>query len=925
MKESHPPSDPSKWKRHYRYKSLRSFKSTNINTPDVQPSKWARRPSKPIDPLKPNQDNIISKRSKKQLSGPISDVRLSDGTLKSKKGKGGGSRYNVAQKIILNNNSLFEDGGSELGQTIVSTLRARKGGSSGLRSDSSSGGSGGSNNSSNGGGSSSGGSSNGSSGGGDSGSSSGGSSSGGSIFSLSHWASYIWSSADPLNEAMFHSKLTVADYSRLNKKIGAIARPSTVNLCYLNAGIQALAATRFVHFVDRIDQITPISGGGHGLLQITENIANAFRSVNKWYNAGFYGSLSNRVAAGRVHQTPVPDTIGMGKLPFMDTASGTTPMCDIMEFLDSIIGSLNEEYLREQQTFHNWGASGWVNFDNPTTCMQATKVSCLICGYTYVEETSRVWVGALYKPHTDHNVDGSHTVNVAHTLDHFTRVALVENEACISCNLVDLYKIYRRTRRHLRTSAKGEADVTSAASKKIASDSLEIARRMLTIEQGLRRKLKNEKILVDENGRLRGIRMRSEALTPRSPRSETQAISRLPNTIILGYNIVQSDTLKKNRTQLNIPPILSFAPWTADATDGNHNRNPLRPLRPSDSKFNDGIEFECRAISYHHGETTNSGHYFTDRLPWIPSPKDIAAGADPRQPYEWWFCNEYLTDMFTADQPFPRPSGAKEQEVLVVYERIMDPADKAAIILPSADNTVVFDYNREYQFSEYSIPAGGPVVFKNEQKLPGTTSPRLDLSRWTNITGFFFGVRTRPSKRVRVDDYEDEDLLISPVVETRPSKRARVVENGVGGLGIRSTRGIESKVDRERRKAMENLHDSSLIRHPKVLADSEQKKKWRMGGSHGGNFILPPSSESSPPAPSRDSSNGDEKGQRMNSSREQLGNQNSSPSANSITPIYIVHEDEPEVSYETERVDKLGPSNHTISEKAKGKRLVYQY
>ncbi|KAF3109444.1 hypothetical protein TWF706_001316, partial [Orbilia oligospora] len=562
--------------------------------------------------------------------------------------------------------------------------------------------------------------------------------------------------------------------------------------------------------------------------------------------------------------------------------------------------SLDDEYLGELQTFHDLGASGWVNYQNPTTCTQATKVSCLICGYTYVEEISRV--------------------DLAHTLDHFTRIALVESEACISCNLIDLYKINKRAQRLLKASAKGETDATSETSKKISADIIEIDRRLLAIEQGLRRKLTNDRIPVDDNGRLRGINMRSEAMTPRSPRSETQAISRLPNTIILGYNIVHSDTMKKNRTQLKIPQVLSFASWTADITDGNHSRDPLRPLRPKGSKYNDGIEFECRAISYHHGETTNSGHYFTDRLPWIPNPRDVAAGAAPREPYEWWFCNEYITDMFAADQPFPRPSGAKEQEVLVVYERIMDPADKAAIILPSADTTRLFDFNREYQFSEYSIPAGGPVVFKNEQNMEGKSSPRLDLSKWTKITGFFGGVGTRSSKRVRVHDYENEDISISSAVEimeTRPPKRARVAKHEVGaGWGLRSTRGAghEPNVERERRKAMENLHDSSLIRHPEVLADFEQKKKWRMGGSHGGDFIIPPSPDAS--NSSIDSGSNDRNRQRKNSPGKRNRIQKV-PSSNSITPIYVVHEDEPEGCYRMEYVEKASSSNHPISERAK--------
>ncbi|RVD86553.1 uncharacterized protein DFL_004822 [Arthrobotrys flagrans] len=924
MEESDPSVGFSKWKRRHKHKGLRSCPGTNTDIPDVlsksnQPdSEWVRtlKPKlKPIHPLGPHQNNRISKKSKKDYPRLLSNVAFFGGISEpNEETKGWSECTEIGRHVIMNNSSMVKRGSYERGQKIPSALRV--GGSS---CDGSSDGSGGGSGDTSGGGS--GGSPGDGSSGGPSGSS--GDRSGLSITPWGDWARMVWTSADPVNEALFRSNLKAADYSRLNRKIGAIAHSACVNLCYLNAGIQALAATRFVHFVDRGDQLAPISGDGHGLLQITERIRDAFRGVNKWCDAGFGGSLATRVLAGRVHQTPVPQTIGMGMPPFLDPSTGFTPMCDMMEFLDSIIGSLNEEYFTELETFRDWGASGWVNHQNPTAGMQATKISCLICGYTYVEQNSRVWIGALHKPFAENNAHGRHAVSVPHSLDHFTRVALVESEACISCNLIDLYKINRRARRHLRANAKKEVVAGGEASKGTLPDMLEIDRRLLAIEQALRRKLTNDRIPVDENGRLRGINMRSEAVTPRSPRSETQAISRLPDTIILGFNIVQSETTKKNRTQLKIPQVLSFAPWTADMTDGNHSRDPLRPLRPKDSRFNDGIEFECRAISYHRGEDTNGGHYFTDRMPWIPNPRDVAAGKDTNQPYEWWFCNEYLTDMFPADQPFPRPSGAKEQEVLVVYERIMNPADKAAII--PASRVPRFDYNREYHFSEYPIPAGPPVVFKNEQKALDDR-PLIDWSKWTKftVTGLFSAVGTRSSKRVRVCDDEDGNLIIQSMADTRPSKRARVSEYEAGGRGVRSTGRTGPEVEKQRRKTLERLHDSNLIRNPKALADPEKKRKWRMGGSHGGHFIIPPADTS---ASSIESNNNEKKKkqQRARNPHERGETSESPPSGNAITPIYIVHDDDPIGYQEMGHVEKPGSNNRNLSERTKGKRPAYGY
>ncbi|KAK6526818.1 hypothetical protein TWF281_010016 [Arthrobotrys megalospora] len=789
----------------------------DIDVPDrsstPKPSKPTSKPkskskSKPIDPLKPQHEGGISKKAKKKnvrfrsrVSFYSDDAEYNDDASDACTESSSGDDSKEADNEVLIDGK--ETTGEGLYEALQKNLRAlrkdvtRK--SNALRSA--------------------------------------------GKFDMTGYRAYVEAAEDKTAEAAHKAGLDGTYYIRQTRKLGAIARPYQPNLCYINASIQALAATRFAHFVKRPDQLAPVLSDGHGLLPVTDRIRDAFRSINQWYDTGFEGSLNARVATGRVYLTPTPDTLGLNRLPFLDPFTGDTPMCDVMEFLEELSDTLNQEYVNERQLFDNVAdGSGWVEYRNPIQAEQVTKTSCLMCGYTYVQqETGRemAWVGALFKPHVDYNPDGSAVITVGETLDHFTRVALVETEACISCNLIDSYDIYRRARRHVRARERKEKATESGVSAGTTAELVEIDNRLVVIEKGLRHKLTNQKIPVDPNGRLPGIHMRSEAMTPRAPQSRTRAISHLPDTVILGYDIVDPASRNKNRTQLDIPQELAFAPWTVDTTAGNHSRDPLQPLRPPTSKFNDGIEYECRAIVYHNGGDTNSGHYYTDRLPWIPRPEDVTAGTDSKQPYEWWFCNEALTDIFADDQPFPYLSGAKQQEVLVVYERIMDPADKADIIQP--DSFDEFDYHREYPFSEYGIPPG-------EVKLINKEKEALDKARLVassvDLSSILSAITLRASKRVRVDEEEYRDIAIPSIEGTRPPKRVRVCENRIRSRGIRSAGSMDHETEKQRRKAMADLHDPTRIALPRTLADQEKKKKWRMGGSYGGHsFDIRPTSD----------------------------------------------------------------------------------
>ncbi|KAK6512111.1 hypothetical protein TWF481_001006 [Arthrobotrys musiformis] len=852
------PTNSSKWKRHRVFaSSLRSSTNDTPASPAKRDSKWVRRSKPRVDSTERRKDGRRKRRRRREkrekeekkdvpfcnltaemlcIKTDIKDERAAgEATVKGDRVVDGGRKGKALRA---------DPGGSGDGL----------GGSGGGSGDSSSGPSDGSGSSGDGSGSSgdgSGGDSTGtgsgsteSSGDGSSGDSSSGSGSSGSDSSSGYdpstmtwddWVDYVLTTDDPASEALFKSALQNADYSRLTRKIGAIACPYRPNLCYINAGTQALAATGFVHYITRPDQLHPIIGA-HDITPITKRFASAFKNINQWYSAGFDGNLASRIGTGRVDITPDPVDIALGMPPFYIPETGFTPMCDITEFLDNIVASFDNEYANEMINFMGTGAGaeGFVPYTNPIMGSQTTKIACLICGYTYVEQDLRPWVGALQKPQRDWNYDGRFHVSLEDTLNHFTRVTVVENEHCISCNLIDVYKILKKAHEAQEKDVKAAATPEEAAAA--GPDIPEIDRRLKAVENTLRRKLTNHRIYVDDMGRVAGIPMRAEAVTPLSRLSKTQAISDLPNTVILGYNLVKGLTSVKNRTLLTIPPTITFAPWTADMRDGGHSLDPLLPLRPPSSKFNDGIEYQCRAISYHNGTTVNSGHFYTDRLPWIPSNDDLASGKDSKQPYEWWLCNESYTDMFVADQPFPRPCGAKEQEVLVVYERIMDPADKAA--MPPIPKTHTLNYDREYHFSEFGVPGtDGAVVFKNKEgEAWSSVSTKISAIDLTGITGTLSAVGMRSSKRVRVYDDEDGRLVIHPLLkmDKRPSKRMKVVDPS-SMTGLRS-----AKPNKEIIKAMGNLHNPALIVHPKVLADKEQKKKWRMGGSYGGNFIIPP-------------------------------------------------------------------------------------
>ncbi|KAK6348904.1 hypothetical protein TWF730_009667 [Orbilia blumenaviensis] len=662
------------------------------------------------------------------------------------------------------------------------------------------------------------------------------------------WVQYVRTNEEPANEAAFRNSLVLPHYSRVTKKIGAIARPYIPNLCYINATIQALAATRFPHYILRPNQLNIVSPG-LDITPATDHLRTAFRTINKWYDTGFTGCLNTRAATGRIHLTPSPFDLALDQPPFT-AANGYTPMCDVKEFFEELSARLANEYTQESSIFHGIPPTAhspaWVDYPNPTMGQQATKRACLLCGYTYIEQETKVWMGSLYKPHWDANPTGLHTVSFTDTLDHFTRVALVHTEACISCNLIEFYNIHRRARRHLRRIGRTEKEKDGSISEGTTARIAEVERRMGEMERGLNRRLTSQQIPTDENGRLPGIYLRSEAATPRSPRADTKAISHLPDTLILGYDIINPSSLRKNRTHVELQPIVDFSPWTADMSTGAHNTDALQPLRSKDSKFNKGIEYECRAVIYHVGMTTNSGHYITERLPWIPRPDDVTKGTDSKQPYEWWLCNESFTDMFTSDQPFRSACGAKEQEVMVVFERIIDPADKIAIPAIKADGDFdVLKFQREYHFSEYGIPGseGSVVMINNEQALLDQLLDKIkkaaEEGHIASLVTKFEKTGLRSSKRVWVDDDEDGNMVIPPE-ETRPLKRARVSYHKAGGRALRSTGHVDPEVEEQRRKAMEKLQNQSLARYPKAIADPEQKRKWRMGGSHGGDYLIPP-------------------------------------------------------------------------------------
>ncbi|EPS39256.1 hypothetical protein H072_6973 [Dactylellina haptotyla CBS 200.50] len=498
-------------------------------------------------------------------------------------------------------------------------------------------------------------------------------------------------------EATWQARLDNTKFSRRMPKIGSLARPGVTNLCYINATLQALAATRFPHFISRDRQCDDDM-----YLNAHDALSGVFEGVNQWYNDGFGGALYDRVKKGRLTLTPKPPDLDLDKYPFTD--DGETPQCDVKEFLESLHEVLETEKEIEKQGFLSQGhdKDGWINHESPLVGEQTTKVACLRCGYTYMETEERTWIGGIMKPFTD-GQDGPRITDLEDTLDHFTRVRLTEDKSCVACDLTDLHELYTRASATAQAAcAKETGDGSTTAPANLAA----INKRIAIINQALRHKARNETIPVDNRGAVTGLEMRGADARSKTYHSETKAISKLPNTLVLGYDIIdQVDyyTRKKNKMHLTIPPVLIIAPWTVDTSGSNFQRDPLLPLRPSDSTFMDGVEYVCRAIIYHQGDGTNSGHYFTDRLPWMS--KDL--GKDPHPPYEWWTCNEVVTDMFADDQPFPAPSAGKEQEAMVIYERILDPKDKPGVT-PRASDTL--DYYRKYRFSEVGLSAD-PVIF----------------------------------------------------------------------------------------------------------------------------------------------------------------------------------------------------------------------
>ncbi|KAF3930553.1 hypothetical protein ABW19_dt0203124 [Dactylella cylindrospora] len=396
----------------------------------------------------------------------------------------------------------------------------------------------------------------------------------------------------------------VTIHVRQTNKLGGIANTDTSNLCYINSGLQALAATSYATTV-----FDPIHELGEFLedfpAPVTDELRFIFADINYWY--------TNNAEEGRVVTTPHPSNLELPPsfLPPGDAAASYSdcPQSDIREFLETLIDHVQME--------------------------RTTRASVLISMGMVPEDFALAPLpveGAQAELRSGHDSDS-------------------EGETYIGIQYSKLLDRITKIERILQGwSANTEILVTSADRDAIKMPALEAD------------------------------------TTPQTTFSFSQAISSLPKVLILNYDIVSSvkvrhedgtveGELKENYMNLKIPPVISFAPYTADHDNQDVEWNSLKRIRPDGSTFKAGEEYQCRSIVYHqdYGSGGTFGHYIADRLPWVP------IEGEKKQPYEWWGCNEGWTDMFIRDQPFPQPHRKKGAEVLVIYERIDDEAERVEL------------------------------------------------------------------------------------------------------------------------------------------------------------------------------------------------------------------------------------------------------
>ncbi|EWC48596.1 hypothetical protein DRE_01818 [Drechslerella stenobrocha 248] len=464
-------------------------------------------------------------------------------------------------------------------------------------------------------------------------------------------------------------------HTRRYNKIGGIALPGHPNLCYLNATIQALAATRFPFHLQRATQD---AFGLSQMLPLHSKLIRTINAINQVFSRRFKGSLEKRIASGRVTRALRPEDLNLG-YPFAsdeggggggggaDGASverGKYRQQDVRDLVDALWGTLREEIANMPKLHRGW--------DERMTVQLVVERICMRCGHLTMESVRKPYIGDLQKPFAEglDRLNKNWTIEVERTLEHFASTKTDLTRPCISCALHDLRDIHTRARHNLKSRARRERAATGYVSAQTATALKDISAQTALVNAELQYKHRTGLLPLTATGIVFGVGMSPHQQHPRALHSIVTEIGTLPTTVLLSYDLVRLSRAHgavKNTMHLNVPPVLNFRPYFADKTAGAHvNAN-----------------YECRAIVTHFGKDLATGRYYCQRQPWVKGESDESK----HQGHQWWLCDEARTDAFAEVEDWPANAiGRRARHKL-------------------GGSIAELDYWRKYRFQE-TVPEG---------------------------------------------------------------------------------------------------------------------------------------------------------------------------------------------------------------------------
>ncbi|KAK6350198.1 hypothetical protein TWF696_006437 [Orbilia brochopaga] len=441
-------------------------------------------------------------------------------------------------------------------------------------------------------------------------------------------------------------------------------------LCYINAALQALAATSYV---DWIAKNMPADGAAEKPL--TDTIHKTFQFLNTYY-------LYKDWPKGTTMVTPSPTDLDLADFEGRQQSAV------------ELIERLHLRLLRESE-----------GTENPLEGRMVQRVACLGCGHISWSEAE--WTTLrLEKPHVKAR---GQTISLAGCLEFHRRVGPREGEGitCWRCVTIATRNILSRAlkRRHADSLSVeriielrrrlGVAD-NALKNRTYGNDDiqkdLKLVHRKPPYPHGLPKVLtaaERKEVMDAYYQELKEVSIRYFPCW-----SEAQAISKLPRILVLEFPNVAGfiapgkvfDPFKappKNKNTVKYLPTQNF--WRFLLGD-EREASPVLRIRPKDGDDDDGgnkdvettkdegrkgeessdpaktLMYDLRAVLIHRGEDMGKGHWVTYRREW----QDPASTKEE----EWWLCNEHSTMRVTRADIFGavEDKGGKGTAYGLVYE-----------------------------------------------------------------------------------------------------------------------------------------------------------------------------------------------------------------------------------------------------------------